>query len=82
MVRDVDEAPAAWEKRVSLLEEVYRFLEAGMKQGTGVLAIKDSDPTIADLWEKFSTGAINIDELKGRFALFKPVLDAHRIHRP
>lgn len=74
--------PAAWNARIALLEEIYHFLEAGMKKGTGVLEIKESEPVVKDLWEKFSQGSISLEELRNRFALVKPVWDSRRIHRP
>jgi hypothetical protein len=53
-----------------------------MKKGTGVLEIKEREPVIKDLWEKFSTGEIDLATLKSRFALVKPVWDSRRIHKP
>ena len=82
IIRDFDTDPAEWGKRIRELEEVYHFLASGLKKGTGVLELKDVHPVIEDLWQKFSTGAINIEELKNRFALVKPVLDSQRIIRP
>jgi hypothetical protein len=82
IIRDIADAPDAWSTRISLLEEVYYFLEAGMKKGTGVLEIKERDPVVKDLWEKFSSGDIDIEELKNRFTLVKPVWDSRRIYRP
>ena len=82
IVRDFDTDAAGWEKRIHQLEAVYHFLASGMNRGTGVLKLKDVHPVIEDLWEKFSTGAISIEELKNRFALVKPVWDSQRIIRP
>ncbi|MGA2242283.1 MAG: hypothetical protein ABSH11_09625 [Verrucomicrobiota bacterium] len=82
IIRDMADDPAAWNTRISLLEEVYHFLEAGMKKGTCVLEIKESEPVVKDLWEKFSSGAIDVEKLKSRYALVKPVLDSRRIYRP
>jgi len=82
IIRDFDSDPTGWSKKISQLEEVYHFLATGMKKGTGVLEMKNVDPVIEDLWEKFSTGAINMEELRKRFSLVKPVWDSHRIFRP
>lgn len=82
VVRDVASDPAGWNHKIALLEEVYAFLEAGMKKGTGTLKMEDSHPVIKDLWEKFSSGAINAEELRNRYALVKPVLESRRIHTP
>ena len=82
IIRDFDTDPAGWKKKIALLEEVYQFLATGMKKGTGVLDIKNVDPVVEDLWEKFSHGSISLEELRNRFALVKPVWDSRRIHRP
>jgi hypothetical protein len=82
IIKGMADDPAAWNARIALLEEIYHFLEAGMKKGTGVLDIKESEPVVKDLWEKFSQGSISLEELRNRFALVKPVWDSRRIHRP
>jgi hypothetical protein len=82
IIRDFADDPTGWKKQTALLEEVYQFLGAGMKKGTGVLEIKECEPVIKDLWEKFSTGEIDLATLKNRFALVKPVWDSRRIHKP
>lgn len=82
IIRDFDTDPIGWSKTISQLEEIYHFLASSMKKGTGVLELNNVDPVIEDLWAKFSTGAINIVELRNRFALIKPVLDSRRIIRP
>ena len=73
--------PVTWGKRIQLLEEVYQFLADGMRKGTGVLDMKNTDPVIEDLWAKFSTGKLNIEGLRRSFALVKPVWDSRRIRR-
>jgi hypothetical protein len=82
VIKDVDDDPAAWDKRIHLLEEVYQFLAAGMRKGTGVLQMTNTHPVIEDLWAKFSTGKLDIEALRRSFSLVKPVLDSRRIRRP
>jgi len=65
-----------------LLEEVDRFLAEGMRKGTGVLEMKNTDSVIEDLWTKFSTGKLDIEGLRRSFALVRPVWDSRRIRRP
>ncbi|OHE81255.1 MAG: hypothetical protein A3G75_13160 [Verrucomicrobia bacterium RIFCSPLOWO2_12_FULL_64_8] len=71
--------PEKWDKRISLLEEVYAFLAAGLKKGTGVLTFKGADSVALDLWEKYLNGTISLEDVQQRFALVKPVLDSRRI---
>lgn len=82
VIRDFDVDPDGWRKKVELLEEVYRFLEAGFKKGTGVWKTQNADSTVDELWKEFSTGRINAEQLRTRFLIIKPVLDARRIHKP
>jgi hypothetical protein len=82
VIQDMGEDPVPWDKKVSLLEEVYHFLESNMKKKTGVLKVKTEDLAIKDLWEKFSTGEINVEELTNRYAFVKPVFDSRRIIPP
>ena len=44
IIRDMADDAAGWKKRITLLEQVYKFLEAGMKKGTGVLEIDEANP--------------------------------------
>jgi hypothetical protein len=74
VVRDIEEDPGYWEKQVALLAEVYEFLAAGMKRGTGVLKIREQNPLVARLWEDYSTKKISIDDVRGRFAIIKNTL--------
>jgi len=81
LVLDVVDDPATWNARTALLEEVYQFFEARMRIGTGVLDVKKANPVVQDLWERYSSGAVNLAEVKSSFALIKPVLDSRRIWR-
>ena len=74
-IRGMDAAPARWDERIRLLEDVYGFLEEGMKKGTGSLSIKGAPPFVVDWWGKFSSGELTLESVHARFALAKPVLD-------
>jgi hypothetical protein len=71
IIRDFEDDPLEWNKRIALLKEVYQFLETGMKKGTGVLKLQDKNPVLADLWEKFSNGQIDAEELRNRLAIIR-----------
>ena len=81
IIKDMDDDPVTWDKRTQLLEEVYQFLADGMRKGTGVLEMKNTDPVIGDLWAKFSTGKLDIEGLRRSFSLVRPVWDSRRIYR-
>ncbi len=74
VVRDFAENTSYWKKQIELLTEVYEFLAAGMRKGTGVLKIKDRNPLIVRLWEDYSTKRISIDDVRARFAIIKNTL--------
>jgi hypothetical protein len=74
-IRGMEAAPARWDERIRLIEDVYRFLEAGMKKGTGSLSTKGAPPFVVDLWEKFSSGEISLESVRARFELAKPLFD-------
>ena len=73
-VRDWDDEPTYWERQMGLLEEVYEFLAAGLRKGTGVLKLKEQNPLLSQLWEDFSTKKISIADVRQRFAIIKSTL--------
>ena len=74
VVRDMEDDAAYWNKQIALLTEVYDFLAAGMKKGTGVLKLKDQKPLIARLWGDYSTNKISIKDVRERFKFIKNTL--------
>jgi hypothetical protein len=74
VVSDMEEDAKYWDKQIALLTEVYEFLAAGMRKGTGVLKIKEQNPLIVRLWEDYSNNKISIDDVRGRFKIIKNTL--------
>jgi hypothetical protein len=81
LVHGMDAVPGKWDQKIELLEEVYEFLAAGLRRGTGLLTFTSASEHVVDLWDKYSKGEITLDQVRGRFELIKPVLDARRIQK-
>jgi hypothetical protein len=73
VIRGMDVAPAKWDKEIALLEEVYEFLAEGMRKGTGCLSLKTAPPFVFNLWEKYSSGEISLENVRARFSLLRPL---------
>lgn len=74
VVSDLDDSHGYWEKQIVLLTEVYEFLAAGMKRGTGVYKLTRDNPLIARLWTDFAAKKISIEDVRERFAIIRNTL--------
>ena len=79
LIQDMNIAPEKWGSKIRLVEEVYEFLAIGMQKGTSVLSFEGASSHVISLWDKYSAGEITLEDVKERFALIKPVLDANRV---
>lgn len=75
VIRNMRASPEPWDERVAMLKEVYEFLAGGLRKGTGVLLFNGANSHVIDLWNKYSTGQITLDDVRRRWALIKPLLD-------
>ena len=79
VIKGMTAAPQKWDSRLALLEEVYGFLAQGLGKGTAVLSFQGASTHAIDLWEKYSSGEITLEDVRQRFAFIKPLLDSTRI---
>jgi hypothetical protein len=70
-LRGMGALPEPWDQRLALLEEIHRFLAAGLKKDTAVLSFKGATPSALALWRKFAKGTVTLAEVRRRFARAK-----------
>jgi len=63
-----------WDQRLALLEDIHRYLAAGLKKDTAVLTFKGATPSAMALWQKYAKGTVTLAEVRRRFAKTKSPL--------
>ncbi len=75
--------PEPWDERLALLEDIHRFLVAGVKKDTAVLSFKGATAPALALWRKYANGRITLQEVRRRFAASKtPLVSGQPSPRP